>query len=279
MKPEESMMVLRFFTIIFILCLKSVQTFPTNISPLYASYNFAKQLSVAGHIDNSHNHEHSKEVLFWSIEIIERLPYQLSKLEADMVGQCSLLHDFMDSKYINFSNEIRTHLMSYYTKPHVDVMMDIMNTMSYSKIVSSDNEVCYPDWVSISPFKNVFHITREADLLSSYNIARMIEFRIYNKNYRVPLQPNQSSDESIIREVKELYNNRMDKLIERNLFVHKSTIPLAKSLAEISKLKLGLIDNFNLNRNFDILRIVNYLSIDNLVKRFQWIDTIYEDSC
>lgn len=244
--------------------------FPT---PFYSSYNFAKQLSVAGHIDNSHNHEHSKEVLFWSIEIIERLPFQLSKLELDMVSQCSLLHDFMDSKYTNFSNEIRTHLMSYYTKEHVDIMMDIMNTMSYSKIVSPNNEVCYPDWVSMSPFSNVFHITREADLLSSYNIARMIEFRIYNKNYRIPLH----TEESIKKEVKELYFERMDKLIERNLFVHKSTIPLAKSLAEISKLKLGLIDNFNLNRNFDILRIVNYLSIDDLVKRLEWIDTIYED--
>lgn len=246
------------------------------MSPFYASYQLAKQLSVAGHVDNSHNHEHSKEVLFWSLEIMERLPFQLSKLEVDMIGQCSILHDFMDSKYINFSNEIRVHLIRYYTKPHVDIMMNIMNSMSYSKIVLSDNTIYYPDWVSMSPFKNVFHVTREADLLSSYNIARMIEFRIYNPNYRVPTRPNQKPEECIKIDVKKLYFERMDTLIDRNLFVHKSTVKLAKSLAEISKLKLGLMDNFNLNLNFDILRIVNYLSIDDLIKR---LETIYEDAC
>lgn len=276
-KDRMRMMLKHIFLLIAAFRLEPIAMFSLRVksSPLYSSYEFAKILSREGRIDNSHNHEHSKEVLYWSTKIIERLPFQLSHSELIMVGQCCILHDFMDSKYKNFANEIRSHLTSYHEKNEVDVMMNIMNTMSYSKIVFPDNTICYPEWVSYSPYENIFHIVREADLLSSYNIARMIEFRIYNHNYRAPLKPNQTIEESIKYEVRKLYHDRMDKLIEKNLYFHDSTVGLAKTLAEVSKIKLELLDNFNLGRNFDIFRIVNYLIIDDLIQRYLQLEAIY----
>jgi hypothetical protein len=208
-----------------------------SVSPIHASFKLAKKLSIIGNIDDSHNYKHSKEVLFWSIEIMERLPYRLSSPEISMVAECSILHDFMDSKYTDFSKEIKTHLLAQHSQKNTEVMMNIMNTMSYSKIVSPDTQqVCYPDWITMSPFKHVFHIVREADLLSSYNLARM------------------------------------GKLIERNLFVHPSTRKLAECLAEVSSMKLSLLDRVNLRGDLDILRHVNYLSIDNLVDRIDELE-------
>lgn len=263
-----------------------LQSSQSLIYPVYntfrSSYELAKKLSQIGCIDNSHNHEHSKEVLFWSIEIIERLPYQLTQLELSMIGECALLHDFMDSKYMNFKHQVRSHLSLYYKEEDVNIMMNIMKTMSYSKIVLPDGTVCFPEWVEMSPFSHVFHVVREADLLSSYNIARMIEFRIYNQNHqkKIVLLPKQSMEDAIKQEVRELYFERMDKLIGRNLFVHKSTADLAKHLAEISKMKLELLTSFNLNRNLDIFRIINHLKIDDLIQKMECIEplcVVYHD--
>lgn len=263
---------MRFTSILLLFVFISIPVVHTFLSPLHSSYELAQKLSIKGNIDNSHNHEHSKEVLYWSIEIMERLPYTLSALEVSMVGHCSLLHDFMDAKYVDFSKEIRAHLLSFYENKYVDVMMNIMGTMSYSKIVSHDGEVCFPDWISMSAFATVFHIIREADLLSSYNIARMVEYRLYNKNYYISFEPNCSMEHSIIKEIEKLYFNRMDKLVERKLFVHKSSHELATAIATVSKIKLSLLNSVDLHKNLDILRIVNYLSIDDLIERIDWIN-------
>ena len=228
--------------------------------PLYTSYTLTKQLSKIGNIDNSHNYNHSKEVLFWSNEIIKRLSFQLSKKDLLIVGQCALLHDLVDPKYTDFSKEVETHLIQYHSTYDVNYMMKIMKTMSYSKIVSSDGIVKFPDWLTYSPFCHTFHITREADLLSSYNIARMIEYRQQIGDY---------TNDEIIKESFELYNDRMDKLISRRLFYFDTTIDLAKSLQQIGKLKLELLPFVNINNNLDILRIINYLSIHDLIEKFE----------
>jgi hypothetical protein len=231
--------------------------------PLYPSYQLVKKLSKIGNIDNSHNHNHAKEVLFWSTEIIKQLPFSLSRDEILMIGQCSLLHDLIDPKYTDFSIEVETHLKKYHSTRDVYFMMKIMNTMSYSKIVSPQGIIHYPKWVSNSPYLNTFHITREADLLSSYNIARMIEYRENMGTY---------TDNEIKKEVIELYHNRMDKLISRQLFYFDTTIEIAKSLEQIGKLKLQLVSYINIHKNLDILRFINYLSIHDLISKFDSLD-------
>lgn len=228
--------------------------------PLFPSYLLVNKLSQIGNIDNSHNSNHSKEVLFWSHEIIKSLPFKLPKKDLLMVGQCAILHDLVDPKYTDFSKEVEKHLKQYHTPYDVHFMMKIMNTMSYSKIVSSEGIVHFPDWLIYSPFANAFHITREADLLSSYNIARMIEYRQQSGIY---------TNDQIKKESIELYHDRMEKLIARRLFVFDTTIHLAKSLQQIGKLKLELLPSLDIDDNLDILRIVNYISIHDLIYKFE----------
>jgi hypothetical protein len=229
------------------------------LEPLYPSYKLVKKLSKIGKIDNSHNHHHSKEVLFWSKKIIERLPFKFPQKDILMIGQCAILHDLIDSKYTNFSKEVEEHLNLYHNEFDVYFMMKIMKTMSYSKIVTPE-KINYPTWIVYSKYFSAYHVVREADLLASYNIARMIEYRQNIGNY---------TDEEIRTETIKLYNNRMATLIKRHLFFYDTTVYLAQSLNEIATLKLELLPYINLNENLDILRIVNNLSIHDLIYKFE----------
>lgn len=281
------------FFLIHFCCYCNGYTLPA----LKASYHLARELSARADIDGSHNHEHSKEVLYWSTQIIKRLPFALTTTELFMVAHCSILHDLMDSKYEDFSVDIRDHLRQIFPARETEVMMDVMGTMSYSKIFNSTTqEVCFPDWIStLSPsvfmspsYSTVFHITREADLMSSYNIARMIEYRLYNKRYRLcrgrslhdDTLTRMEKDECIVRDVTALYNDRMDRLIERRMFVHPTTEDLARSVSQVAKLKLELLSEYSVSffhDHLDILRIVNHLSIDRLIDTIGWIETIRDD--
>lgn len=227
--------------------------------PLYSSYKLVEKLSKVGGIDESHNEVHSKEVLFWTTKIIDQLSFKLNKDELLLVGQCALLHDLVDSKYTDFSVEVTEHLLQFHSSETVCNLLKILHTMSYSKIVSK-NKISYPQWIESSDYVNIYHIVREADLLASYNIARMIQYRKNKGNF---------TKKQIISEVKEIYNNRMKTLVERDLFYYKSTENLAQALNTVALLKLELLDTVNFNSNLDILKIVNYLSIHELISTYE----------
>ena len=114
------------YLIAFLIISPSYMFTNSFFEPLYTSYTLTKQLSKIGNIDNSHNYNHSKEVLFWSNEIIKRLSFQLSKKDLLIVGQCALLHDLVDPKYTDFSKEVETHLIQYHSTYDVNYMMKIM---------------------------------------------------------------------------------------------------------------------------------------------------------
>jgi HD superfamily phosphodiesterase len=232
------------------------------LQSLYPSYRLARDLSKRGNIDNSHNHHHSKEVLFWSVEIIKRLPFEMSKHDILITGQCALLHDLVDQKYTDFSKDVEYHLQKYHTADDIRSVMKIIQNMSYSKIVSNDGQVSFPSWVEHSSLCKIYHVVREADLLSSYNLARMIEYRKKLSNY---------TEEKIKEEVMELYEHRMKRLVERGLFYFNTTIPLAQTLEEVSRLKLSILPYIHTDDNLDILRIVNHLSIHDIIYRMETI--------
>lgn len=227
--------------------------------PLYSSYKLVEKLSKVGSIDESHNEVHSKEVLYWTTKIIDTLPFKLEQEELLLIGQCALLHDLVDSKYTDFSVEVTEHLTQYHSTDTVCNLLKILHTMSYSKIVSK-NKISYPQWIESSDYVNVYHIVREADLLASYNIARMIKYRQNKGNF---------TKKQIINEVKEIYNNRMKTLVKRDLFYYKNTQDLAQALNTVALLKLELLDTVDFNSNMDILKIVNYLSIHDLINTYK----------
>lgn len=204
--------------------------------------------------DESHNHIHSQEVLYWSTRVIRALPAPISEREADIVFQTSLLHDFMDSKYPKHMTEIAQHWEELgYPIEIQEVIFDIMNTMSYSKVFYPDSgKVIFPQWLEQSPYARAFHITREADLLASYNIARMIIYgRVKNPSW---------SNEVLCQSVHDLFEKRMRRLLENNLFYFESTTALALTLSKVAEIKLSLVTPRTCAmQNLDIFKIVHYL--------------------
>lgn len=243
-----------------ILLLSSFICMAFGFRDLFSSYQLVRDLSSRWKIDDSHNHQHAKEVLFWSNDILRHIPYSLTKRDRMMIGRCCLLHDLMDAKYFDLSDVVREHLSHRHEKSEVDIMMRIMQTMSYSKIVSSDS-IHYPEWEDKTSEK-MFHIVREADLLSSYNLARMVEYR----HHRHPKMSNQEIREEMIQ----LYETRMGRLIDDGLFYHLSTADRARQLDEICRMRLSLLSSMNLcnKSQLDILRFVNHLSIHRLLEEY-----------
>jgi len=217
---------------------------------LLDSYRLAQRLGQSHKIDDSHNHRHSKEVLFWACAIL-RGEASFSERELLMIGNCCLLHDLIDHKYTNCTDDVASHLRLYHPDYEVERMLLIMNSMSYSKIVSPDGMVDMP-----LEHDRVFHVVREADLLSSYNIARMVEYRLHNFDM---------SDDEIRKDVCHLYRNRMATLVDMDLFATRSGRQIARSLDLLGRLRLPLLKNIDLHGNLDLLRVVNYLSIHDLI--------------
>ena len=233
--------------------------------PLYSSYQLNKELSWIGGIDDSHNHKHAKEVLFWAQEIIKNVPQRLYKRDLLMIGQCCLLHDLMDRKYTDFSDQVAEHLDRFHPIHETELMLKVMKTMSYSKTVFEDS-VVFPEWLQDSPFDNVYHITREADLLAAYNTARMIEFR--------RAKHGDLSFKEVQEEVMNLYDKRISKMISKGLFINPSSKEIAKHLHAVAEYKIKLVPNLNSFQNLDILRIVNHLSIYDLVREMDSIPCV-----
>lgn len=243
--------------LLVMICTPLVIGFCHGFAPLYDSYCLARKLSEEAGIDASHNHFHSKEVLFWACALLEGGGENIGKDDALMIGQCAILHDMMDSKYTDFSDVVRDHLGSSHPLSDVDRMMTVMNSMSYSKIVLPDGTINMPEGGDV-----IFHTVREADLLSSFNIARMIEYRISGRL-------GDMSDDDIRKEVVGLYMERMSRLQERNLFVTKKGRALATALDAIGRIRLPLLDHIDLYGNLDILRIVNHISIHDVICRME----------
>lgn len=223
-------------------------------SGLVLSYGLTRHLTTRGRVDDSHNHVHATEVLFWANEIMRAHP--VSRREADAAGHCALLHDLLDGKYEipGADGVVRHHLIDVigYSQETADDMMRVMTSISYHKTMLNDNNgPVFPDWLEDSSWKNVFHITRDADLLASYNMARMIEFR---RHFRPWLHPEEIADEVI-----ELYDERMDTLLDRSAFHHEASRHIAGALERICRLRRGIVPTAVHLPSLDILRIINHL--------------------
>lgn len=221
-------------------------------SGLLSSFALTKHLTH-DRVDDSHNHVHAIEVLFWANEIMRAHP--VSRYEADAAGHCALLHDLLDNKYDipGAVASVKDHLTVSvgYSDKVADDLMRVMTSISYHKTMSGDSPV-FPEWLTDEhPFIKVFHITRDADLLASFNLARMVEFRRHHK-------PEMHS-EQIADEVIELYDHRMDTLLDRSAFFHDESRSIGDALVRICRLRRGIIPVALHLESLDILRIVNHL--------------------
>lgn len=187
---------------------------------------FVCQKSLYYRIDPSHNLHHSLQVRELGFLIADR-DYYLNKQQKEILYLSCMLHDMCDSKYtpcaqsiLDVSNFLKKKCgVSMMTH---DAVVEIITSMSYSQIVKQDGKVEYPRWLSSDRhgWGTVFHIVRQSDLLTSYDLKRMIHYKHEKLNILY------SCD--LYVDILDTVGVRMNRLLERNLFHSPTAIKIAE---------------------------------------------------
>lgn len=217
------------------------------------SFRLARELSLNYGIDDSHNERHSKEVLFWSIELLRRSDRCFSRRQQTRIATIALLHDLVDPKYEGDREPlVEQHLVRWFRPAERHRMMDIMKTMSYRKTFTGNGFV-FPEDAT-----DEYHVPREADLLASYNLARMVE-------YRRARRPEMTFYD-IRQDMKQYFAERTGRLVADGAFVTEAGKTLATSLHEVAALRMKhLVPLLDLENDLALLRVVDRLSLDRLL--------------
>lgn len=141
--------------------------------------NFAVLTVKQLNIDESHGLSHALNVLHHSHNILESEVTSRPHLDIqrDIIYTSALVHDLCDKKYMDEYQGIQ-NIHKYLTistsllPEEIAIVEKIISTMSYSKVRTNG----YP---YLGKYETAYHIVREADLLSAYDIDRSI---IYNMN-------------------------------------------------------------------------------------------------
>jgi len=210
--------------------------------------NFINDKSKLYKIDPSHNLHHSLQVKELGF-IIAGKDYYLNTKQKEILYLSCMLHDMCDEKYapraesvLDISNFlIKKCGVSMMTH---DAVMHIITSMSYSKIVREDGTIEFPSWLQMDPdgWVDVFHITREADLLTSYDIKRMIHYKCEKLGFVYPCD--------VYEDVVNTVGKRMSKLLQRNLFISPSAKKIATKWHDELSYK---IENLSENDIYEIL--------------------------
>lgn len=172
-------------------------------------------------MDESHGLSHALNVLHHSHNILESeipvKPY-LEK-QRDIIYTSAVVHDLCDKKYMDEKNGvdiIHSFLLSKTTLSleNIDIVEKIISTMSYSKVKVDG----FPH---MGKYEMAYHIVREADLLSAYDINRSI---IYNMNNV------DSNFEQSLQNALNLFDSRVLQHNNDNLFVTDYAKQLSRKL-------------------------------------------------
>jgi hypothetical protein len=118
----------------------------------------------------------------------------------------SILHDMCDKKYMSERQGvmmIKKHMIDYMPISNLELMCNIISTMSYSKVKING----YP---KLGENQLAYHIVREADLLAGYDVDRCIIYGIYREGLTY---------DQAVKRATELFKNRILKYIDDDLFI------------------------------------------------------------
>jgi hypothetical protein len=150
--------------------------------------------------------------------------------QKDIIFVSSILHDMCDKKYMVERlgvSLINQYMGEYMSQPKLDVVSNIITTMSYSKVKQNG----YPD---LKNYQLAYHIVREADLLAAYDIDRCIMFGMNVEKLTYSY--------ALIRAI-DLFDKRVLKYRDDGLFVTDLAKELSatlheKSLKDIEQLQI-----------------------------------------
>jgi len=170
--------------------------------------NFVSFTSKIHRIDESHGLGHSMDVLVnaHAIYSSELLKHPILKSQERIIYTSASIHDMCDKKYMDPDEGIQSielFLNDKITQPEIDITKQIISTMSYSKVKQNG----FPE---LNEYQLAYHIVREADLLSAYDVDRCI---IYNMNRLGGDLMTAFSD------AKTIFENRIFKHYDDGLFI------------------------------------------------------------
>ena len=197
---------------------------------------FVQYTSLKHGIDESHALGHAMEVLQYSRQIYLRQRSQLPKLREQEVifYSAAILHDIYDHKYTNAAIPPIAQVLQYHLKPHeICAVKDIVDTMSFSVVKQNG----FPD---LKDYQWAYHIVREADLLTSYNMDRAMIYHMYH-----------SKDDVLAsyENTKTFFENRVKTYYTDNLFMTEYAKSKGHELYEKSIVQLdnwkGIIQTYD----------------------------------
>ena len=130
-------------------------------------------------IDESHALKHSLEVLHLSNTIYRKevVKHPFLAEHQNLIYMSAILHDMCDKKYMSEKEgvaAIQNYLAPMMGGTDVKMVGNIITTMSYSTV----KKYGYPD---LGQHQLAYHIVREADLLTAYDIDRCIIYSMFQE--------------------------------------------------------------------------------------------------
>jgi hypothetical protein len=218
--------------------MKIITTTINIINLVNHAFNYVVKTSDFYKIDESHALKHSMEVYGFAKRIYEselvKNPYL--ETQRDIIYMAAIGHDMCDKKYMNEREGIekyKEYLCGFMPENELEIMGEIIGTMSYSKVKKNG----YPE---LGEYQLAYHIVREADLLSAYDIDRCIMFRMFRDNIEY--------GEALIDAV-ELFDNRVFRMRQDKLFTTNYSKRESLKLHKNAKKNVE-----NLNEIFEILK-------------------------
>lgn len=175
------------------------------------------------HIDESHSLHHALNTLDYAKQIYnaEFVNYPYLQKQQNIIYTSALLHDMCDSKYVDNNMDELDKINSFllenkYHDSDVSTICKIIDSMSYSK-------VCKFGFPNLKEYQTAYHIVREADLLCGYDFNRAILFGVHQRNL---------SYTNAFYESKKIYQERIDNIVNKHMFVTAFGQSLANELYE-----------------------------------------------
>ena len=127
-------------------------------------------------IDESHALKHSLEVFNYAKEIYDYqvVQYPFLEKQKEVIFVSAILHDMCDKKYMDQENGvemIKHHMRNHLDQEQLMMLGKIISTMSYSTV----KKYGYPH---LGEYQMAYHIVREADLLSAYDLDRCLIYSL-----------------------------------------------------------------------------------------------------
>lgn len=134
-------------------------------------------------IDESHSVGHSMNVLNFAHNIYESevSTNPFLKKHENIIYVSAIIHDMCDKKYVNQDQgiyEIEKFLENKITTDEIDVVKQIISTMSYSYVKKNGFPI-------MGEYQHAYHIVREADLLTAYDFDRCMIYKMNANNVNI----------------------------------------------------------------------------------------------